>query len=95
MRYFIDKGGTVNHIFEEHRLYCKRRKTSLVRYIRTAIRIKVHKGTLAVETLQKTINAGQLKAIRKLYREYNCFDFVCSINNSYFTELSGLKAFVK
>lgn len=93
MRLFIDKAGKVSTITAaDHARHCKDNKTTLKKFIKTAIRIKVYKGVLAVETLQKTINAGQLRAIRKLYREYNCFDFVGSIDGVYTDNIRKLKA---
>jgi len=92
MRLFIDKSGKVSTIdAADHARHCKDNKTTLKKFIKSNIRVKVFKGVLAVETMQKTINAGQLRAIRKLYREYNCFDFVGSINRVYVDNIRKLK----
>ena len=81
MRSFVDKKGRVLIIGGDHAHYCRYKlKTTLRKYLQSNIRVKQHRDELCIETLQKHITDSQLKAIRKLYKEYRCLELIAGVD---------------
>lgn len=81
MRSFIDKKGRILTTSGDHAHYCRYvLKTTLRKYLLSNIRVKQHRDELCIETLQKYITDSQLKAIRKLYKDYRCLELIAGIN---------------
>lgn len=96
MRSFIDKNGRVIGEGSDHADYCKRiLKTTLKRYLIQNIRVKQHRDILTIETLQKTITPDQLKAIRKIYRDYRCLELIAVVDHELYRDWIELRKIVK
>ncbi len=90
MKAFINRGGIVLELTETHQQYCTRKRLGLARYLKDNIRVATFKGVIACETLQKTLTDTQLKAIKKLYKEYRCHKIEAGINGQIIKELKEL-----
>ncbi len=88
MRFFIDKTGNAKFLTCSHDKECGHQKTTLKRHLLRNVRIAINKNVLAAELTGK-ITDLQRRAIRKLYKEYRCFDFVAMINGKYVNEIKG------
>ncbi len=59
---------------------------NLREHLKNNIRVQIDRSVMAVETFCK-ISSTQKRAIRKLYREHRCYDFIGSINNRVLTDI--------
>ncbi len=89
MRYFINKKGKAEFLTCSHDKECKHNKTTLKKHLLHNVRVAIYKHVLAVELTGK-INGLQRRAIRKLYKEYRCFDFTGSINGKFIGDIKGI-----
>lgn len=96
MRSFIDKAGKVIDCTTEHRIYCRKVLHKNYRvYLQHNIRAAGFHGCMIIETKQKHITACQLKAVRRLYREYRCFNFYANISDVEIGKINDLKNFLE
>ncbi len=96
MRSFIDKTGKVIDCTTEHIIFC--RKVLHKRYgsyLQQNIRVMGFKDYMVIETHQIQITTDQLKAIRKLYREYRCLSFFAEIGTERISRINDLKNFTE
>ena len=89
MRFFIDKKGIAEFLTCSHNIECKHKKTTLKKHLLHNVRVAVYKHVLAAELTGK-INDLQRRAIRKLYKEYGCFDLTAMINGKYIDTIKGV-----
>jgi len=89
MRAFIKQDGSVEMCTIDHYIYSKRVfKMSMKAALKVMIRVKIYKKILVIETTKKALSNIDKKAIKKLYKEYDCFEFIGMVNNK---SIEGIK----
>ncbi len=91
MRAFIDKRGQVLIIGGDHASHCRMIfRTTLRKYLLNNIRVKQYRDVLCIEALQKTVTDSQLKAIRKIYKDYRCLELIAGVNHKLYRTIHEL-----
>ncbi len=91
MQAFINKTGELNEINCGHVTYCQVvLNISLADHLRDNVRVLQYRETLAIETDQKRLTTAQLKTIRKLYHQSECFTFAGRINKKLINDVKQL-----
>ncbi len=90
MRLFIDQHGKIDTLVCDHEIYCRMFcGVSLLKYLKTNVRIATHGEVFAAETRQKKLSDDQIRTIRREFRQSGCFEFIGAIGGKLIPHIKG------